>query len=126
MHRSRLGQIIIDCDGDLDEAASFWASTLGHHASPLADPQDAHYRQLDTLLGQPRILVQHVTHPSRVHLDIETTDVEAEVRRLEALGARRIARVRTWWVMEAPSGQRFCVLGPQSPDLEKVGHVWDP
>ena len=37
-------------------------------------------------------------------------DVEAEVRRLEALGARRIRQVQSWWVMEAPTGQRFCVV----------------
>jgi hypothetical protein len=30
--------------------------------------------------------------------------------RLERLGARRIAKVKTWWVLEAPTGQRFCVV----------------
>jgi hypothetical protein len=59
--------------------------------------------------------VQTVTHPSRVHLDIESTDVEAEVARLEALGARRVAQIHTWWVMEAPTGQRFCVVRKSSP-----------
>jgi len=34
-------------------------------------------------------MIQKVSHPSRVHLDIETDDLEAEVKRLEALGARR-------------------------------------
>lgn len=121
MHRSRLGQIIIDCNGDLERAAAFWAAALGHRASTLSDPQDAHYRQLDVETDQPRILLQRVEHPSRVHLDIETDDVEAEVRRLEALGARRIAQVRTWWVMEAPTGHRFCVLPPQRPDFAERG-----
>ena len=125
MHRSRLAQIVIDCGGvDLDDAAMFWAAALGHPSRRLKDPADAHYRQLQTEEGQPCILLQSVEHPSRVHLDLEATDVEAEVRRLEALGARRIAQVRTWWVMEAPSGHRFCVLRQQRPGLPEHGHLW--
>ncbi len=51
----------------------------------------------------------------RVHLDIEADDIDAEVLRLEALGARRVAHVKTWWVMEAPTGQRFCVIRAKGP-----------
>jgi len=58
-------------------------------------------------------MVQKVDHESRVHLDIESDDVEAEVRRLEALGAKRLQAIKTWVVMEAPTGQRFCVIRPQ-------------
>ena len=54
--------------------------------------------------------VQRVDHPSRVHLDIESDDIDAEADRLEKLGARRIGFVKRWWVMEAPSGHRFCVV----------------
>ncbi len=70
------------------------------------------------------MLVQAVDHPSRVHLDIETDDIEAEVERLEALGARRIAHVKGWWVMEAPTGHRFCVVRPQRPDFEERANDW--
>jgi hypothetical protein len=59
--------------------------------------------------------VQQVGHDSRVHLDIESDDIEAEVRRLESLGAKRVEFVHTWCVMEAPTGQRFCVVRPQRP-----------
>lgn len=125
MHRSRLAQIVIDCEvSDLNAAADFWASALGHDSRHLKDPADAHYRQLTTEEGQPCILLQAVDHPSRVHLDIESTDVEAEVRRLEALGARRVHQVRTWWVMEAPTGHRFCVVRQQRSGLEEHGHAW--
>ena len=37
-------------------------------------------------------------------------DIDAEADRLEKLGARRIGFVKRWWVMEAPSGHRFCVV----------------
>jgi uncharacterized protein (TIGR02246 family) len=55
-----------------------------------------------------------VQHASRVHLDLEADNVEAEVRRLEALGAKRIGPVKSWVVLEAPTGQRFCVVPSQA------------
>jgi ketosteroid isomerase-like protein len=70
------------------------------------------------------MLLQAVTHPSRVHLDIESDDVEAEVERLEALGARRLEKIHTWWVLEAPTGHRFCVVRPQRGPLGEGANVW--
>jgi hypothetical protein len=46
------------------------------------------------------------------------------VRRLEALGAKRVAKVHTWVVMQAPTGQRFCVVRPQSKDFAKHANEW--
>jgi predicted enzyme related to lactoylglutathione lyase len=125
MHRSQLAGFIIDCDGgDLDEAASFWGQALGYEAMPLTDPEEEKYRQLDTGPNGLHIEVQQVDHPSRVHLDIETDDVEAEVRRLEGLGAKRLGQVRTWCVMEAPTGHRFCVVRPQRADFDTAAKKW--
>jgi hypothetical protein len=50
----------------------------------------------------------------RVHLDIHTDDLDAEVARLERIGAKRVQKVQTWWVMRDPAGLLFCVL-PMSP-----------
>ena len=74
--------------------------------------------RLDTAADELHVEVQQVQHPSRVHLDIEADDIEAEVRRLEALGARRVGAVRTWLVMEAPTGHRFCVVRVQRADFD--------
>ena len=63
------------------------------------------------------VLLQSVDHESRVHIDIETDDIPAEVKRLESLGATVVAQVKEWTVMQAPSGQRFCVI---EPDSEKI------
>ena len=49
---------------------------------------------------------------------------DAEVKRLEKLGAKRVAKVRTWWVMEAPSGQRFCVVRVQRSDFAENANTW--
>jgi predicted enzyme related to lactoylglutathione lyase len=125
MHRSRLGTLVIDCQTeDLDEAAAFWAQALGVAPRTPDDPENANYRQLKTPADQPTMLVQRVEHPSRMHLDIETDDIDAEVRRLEQLGAKRVAHVKQWWVMEAPTGQRFCVVRPQRPDFATGANEW--
>ena len=68
-------------------APSFWADALGWKSTRLSDPDDANYRRLETPRAEVQVLVPAVNHPSRMHLDIETNDVEAEVRRLERLGA---------------------------------------
>jgi len=65
-----------------------------------------------------------VDHPSRVHLDIETDDLDAEVARLEALGARRLGFVQRWWVLEAPTGQRFCVVRAKSWEGKAGVNTW--
>jgi predicted enzyme related to lactoylglutathione lyase len=110
MHHSRLCSIIIDCNtDDLESAARFWSQALGRPYKR----DDEKYMQLETTDDEPIVMVQRVDHASRVHLDIESDDIEAEVRRLEALGAKRVEAVRTWVVMEAPTGQRFCVIRPQ-------------
>jgi predicted enzyme related to lactoylglutathione lyase len=125
MHRSQLAGFIIDCDGgNLDEAAYFWGQALGYEAMPLSDPEGEKYRRLDTGPNGLHIEVQHVDHPSRVHLDIETDDIEAEVRRLEGLGAKRLGQVRTWCVMEAPTGHRFCVVRPQREEFDTTAKEW--
>ncbi|MBK7116550.1 MAG: VOC family protein [Proteobacteria bacterium] len=123
MHRSRLAGFIIDCQtDDLDSAASFWSAALG---LPLRLEDDPGYRLLQNAPGDLHVEVQQVQHDSRVHLDIESDDLEAEARRLEALGARRVGPVKRWIVMEAPTGQRFCIVRPQSKDFSAVANVWN-
>jgi Glyoxalase-like domain len=46
------------------------------------------------------------------------------VKRLEALGAKRVSQVQTWWVMEAPTGQRFCVVRAQSKGFDDGANQW--
>jgi predicted enzyme related to lactoylglutathione lyase len=126
MHKSRLAGFIIDCrTDDLDTAATFWSQALGYRITPPQSPADAErYRYLDAHRDGLHVEVQQVDHPSRVHIDIETDDIEAEAARLEKLGAKRIEKIRTWWVMEAPTGQRFCVVRPQSADFAAKANDW--
>jgi predicted enzyme related to lactoylglutathione lyase len=125
VHKSRLAGFIIDCrTDDVDQAARFWSQALGYSLKQSASAEDTGYRLFDTPSDDLHIEVQKVEHPSRVHLDIEADDIEAEVKRLEKLGAKRVAQVRTWWVMEAPTGQRFCVVRVQRSDFEANANTW--
>jgi predicted enzyme related to lactoylglutathione lyase len=125
MHKSRLAGFIIDCQtSDLEAATRFWSAALGLKVRAGA-PSDPLYRTLDTPPDEVHLEVQQVTHPSRVHLDIEADDVEAEVRRLEKLGAKRIGAVKSWYVMEAPTGQRFCVVRVQRSDFAVRANRWN-
>lgn len=123
MHHSRFAGFIIDCKtDDLDAAVDFWSAALGY--SRQAESEDDLYVGLNTPDNEPYVEVQKVDHESRVHLDIETDDIEAEVKRLEALGARKIADVKGWCVMQAPTGQRFCVVQPNSSHFTATANEW--
>ncbi|MFZ5442504.1 MAG: VOC family protein [Myxococcota bacterium] len=113
MHHSRLAGFIIDCrDTAPNDAAAFWGPALGMRA--VGD--DGHgYSELEAGARDLHIEVQNVKHDSRVHLDIETDDQPAEVARLEKLGAKVVGRGPRWVVMEAPTGQRFCVVNARRP-----------
>ena len=124
MHKSQLAGFIIDCKtDDLGQAAGFWGAALG--LKVISDPRsdDSRYRRLED--APMDMEVQKVDHDSRIHLDIETDDVEAEVARLEALGARRVGSVHSWVVMEAPTGHRFCVVRAFSGDFEEKANHWE-
>jgi hypothetical protein len=121
-HRSRLAGFIIDCEtDDLSAAGEFWAAALGD--TRRRKPQ-GRYVKLDDQAGL-HVEVQKVDHPSRVHLDIEADDIPAEVARLERLGARVVERVRTWTVMEAPTGHRFCVIRAQTAGFDDSANAWE-
>lgn len=124
MHHSRLCAFVIDCQTEqLDDAAQFWGKALGRKVAA-QDEQQSTYRGLEAREEEPMLLLQQVPHPSRVHLDIETDDLDAEVARLEALGAKKVEFVKRWWVMEAPTGHRFCVVKPQRGPLEGKANTW--
>ena len=124
MHRSRLGGIFIDCEtADVDTAAAFWAAALGANVTANEGAASI-YRELKTQSDSLEVLVQRVSHPSRVHIDIHTDDLEAEVQRLAGLGAIPGERVKRWCVMQAPTGQRFCVVEVKPEALVGGARTW--
>jgi predicted enzyme related to lactoylglutathione lyase len=125
MHRSRINGILIDCNvDDIDAAARFWAEALGRPIDPDHPGTRDNYVMLETPPDEIAVQIQRVAHESRVHLDIETDDIAAEVARLEKLGATVANRMERWVVMQAPSGQRFCVVRVQRDGFDKNANVW--
>ena len=108
-------EIVLDC-AEPPRLAEFWREAL--------DYRD-HYTDAKLAVLVPKqvtgtpLLLQGVPEPkagkNRMHLDIVVDDVEAEVRRLQALGARRIddgvqSFGGTRWVrMSDPEQNEFCV-----------------
>ncbi len=126
MHKSMLSGFIIDCrDSDLKSAATFWSAALGMETRVLPGEEGDKYARLVDPHDRLDVEVQTVEHESRVHLDIEADDVEAEVRRLEKLGAQRVEKIRSWWVLKAPTGQKFCVVRSHSRTFAERAHDWD-
>lgn len=125
-HQSRLCTFILDCNvDDLAPHAEFWGAALGKTVVTADQDGDGKYAELRTEADEPILLLQKVGHDPRIHLDIETDDIDAEVARLEKLGARQIERIRTWCVMEAPSGHRFCVIRQQREPFGPHTNRWD-
>jgi predicted enzyme related to lactoylglutathione lyase len=126
MHRSRLCAVLIDCKtSDVDEAARFWGEALCRPVEKDHPSSRGNYRMLETPPDEPIVEIQRVDYESRVHLDIETDDIPAEVARLGKLGAKVVKRLDRWVVMEAPTGQRFCVVRVQRPGFPKNANSWE-
>jgi glyoxalase superfamily protein len=125
MHHSRLCAVLIDCrTTDVDSAARFWGEALGRAVDLKHPGSRGNYRMLETPPDEPIVQIQRVEHESRVHIDIESDDIAAEVARLSELGAKEVARLERWVVMEAPTGQRFCVVRVQRPGFPKNANRW--
>ena len=126
MHHSRLCAFVLDCKtDDLSRGVEFWSKALNKPVGEVDHESDGKYVELKTANDEPILLLQKVDHESRVHLDIETDDIDAEVARLEALGATRVAFVKRWWVMQAPTGHKFCVVRKQRPEFGPHLNSWD-
>ena len=88
-----------------------------------AAPDAGNYMLLvDGTGGQPKLLLQRVTEPkagkNRLHLDLRTPDLDAEVRRVLGLGATLLTSEPvtedgwSWHILGDPDGNEFCVLQP--------------
>ena len=125
MHRSRLTSVVIDCaEADFERGAEFWSAALGKAIVPRGERYVALRGRVGGE-GGPFIGLQRAPSNERaIHLDVETDDVDAEVTRLEGLGARVKARIRRHVVMEAPSGHAFCVIPTRRGDFPAGAAEW--
>ena len=126
MHKSRLGTLIVDCKTeDLAREARFWANALGLKPEETGEQKNTKYIRLFGKDDEVQVLLQAVDHESRIHIDIETDNRQAEVNRLAGHGAQVIAETERWTIMQAPSGHRFCIIGPIRDGFDEHANVWD-
>ena len=105
--------LVLDC-ADPQKLAEFWGPALGFDK---VWAESSYVLLLDPKGIEPRLLLQGVAEPkaakNRLHFDMHPADVDAEVARLEALGATRGERIEEhgtfWIVMTDPEGNEFCV-----------------
>lgn len=126
MHRSRIGVVLIDHPRDgFDRVADFWSAARGSNRRP--DGDEPVYDSLEPIAGGIMLELQRTGEgtPPRVHLDIETDDVEAEVARLTDHGASIVTRHPTYVVMRDPGGLVFCVVPVQTGhDFDAYAATW--
>ena len=106
--------VLIDCS-DLERMSAFWRAALDlEHV--WTGPSGGYLLQAQ---GAPRVPLalmpcgDEKRGKNRLHLDLRPDNQEAEVRRLEGLGAIRVhigQRDVPWVVMADPEGNEFCVL----------------
>jgi len=116
MHRSRIGVILIDHPEELyDAGLAFWAGVQG--VAPTPEPDDPDYAGLGRI-GSALVWGQRTGSgtPPRVHLDIESDDVPAEVARVIGLGAKVVEEKKGWTILEDPAGVVFCVVPVQDQE----------
>ena len=125
-HYSRLYRIVIDVPpADHDRELAFWSAASGQQLAQGDFYPEYHGAALH---GQEfGLLIQRLGHgPGRVHIDIHTDDLDAELARLEELGAERVHQVDRWWVMRDPAGLLFCVVPEPVGSLnERNAQRWD-
>ncbi len=128
MHRSRLGVLLIDHPAPgYETAATFWSAATGHALTGTVTDDDP-YQSLGTLPGGELLELQRTGAgtPPRVHLDVETDDVPAEVARLVALGATVVEEPEGYAVLHDPSGLVFCVVPVQTGSaFDAHATTWD-
>jgi predicted enzyme related to lactoylglutathione lyase len=125
-HRSRITAVLVDVPvADHERASAFWSNALGRSAR--VSESNPEYAELGEVTPGVTFDVQAVAEPaSRVHVDIETDDVEAEVTRLVGLGATEVSRPEDWVILQDPVGTVFCVVPVQLPEsFEAHANRWD-
>src|SRR5690348_15795968 len=117
MHRILLRGFVIDVPSDVNERErAFWTAALLAQQRPAKLYPE--YHVLENGATPNAVAVQDIgTAEARVHFDIESDDIEAEVARLIGLGAELVERHEEWVVLRDPAGLLFCVAQGEGEDF---------
>lgn len=117
--------MVLDC-ADLDRSAAFWTTVLGYRRTTYGGgpylalvPEDG--PGIELLLQRTP---DGKTGKNRVHLDLRTTDLDAEVERVQAAGGVVLTGEPVvehgwrWHVLADPDGNELCVLQPPDDGVD--------
>jgi hypothetical protein len=125
-HYSRLCMVVIDVpEPNHDRELDFWRAATGQDLRQIAEHPEYHVGRLHS--QEYWLLVQRIGEgPARIHVDFHTDDLDAEVARLERLGAEQVDHSQDWWVMRDPAGLLFCVVpDPPGTLTDDNAQRWD-
>jgi catechol 2,3-dioxygenase-like lactoylglutathione lyase family enzyme len=109
--------IAIDCV-DAAAVATFWAEVLGREIAEHPTRENAAVLVDDAAVNGPRLAFHQVPEPktvkNRVHLDLITTEFEAETGRLVGLGAQKVRDIEEhgnrWTTFADVEGNEFDLI----------------
>jgi predicted enzyme related to lactoylglutathione lyase len=109
--------IAIDC-ADAAAVATFWAEVLGRQIDDDRTREHAIVLVDDAALHGPRLAFHQVPEPktvkNRVHLDLVSTEFEAETDRLVRLGAQKVRDIEQsgarWTTFRDIEGNEFDLI----------------
>lgn len=109
-HAAWLDTVVVDVPADaFEDERDYWARLCGTGTAGFEGHPE--FLRLVERPGALRVLLQRLgSGPARVHLDVASTDRDAEVRRHEALGATAVEVFPEWTVMRDPVGVTYCVI----------------
>lgn len=118
----RVDGLVID-GADAMALARFWAAMFGTEIASIANggQNEAHYVDVAGTADTPLLRFQRVPEAkgvkNRLHLDIEVTELEPAIARVEQLGGNVIQPLRTEYgydfaIMGDPEGNEFCLIRP--------------
>jgi hypothetical protein len=125
MHRILLRTVVIDVPSEVNDATrDFWTTAL--RSTTRRATKYPEYHVLENSAATGPVMVQDVgSTPARVHFDIESDDVQAEVARLIAAGASEVERHEDWVVLRDPAGLVFCVIPGEGDEFVAQSLVVD-
>ena len=103
----------------------FWSAAFGTPGRPAKEHPEYHWFG-EITPGIIAMVQATGDDKPRVHFDIETDDLAAEVARLKDLGATEVQRADEWVVLRDPVGTVFCVVDVYVKEMfEQHAHMWE-
>jgi predicted enzyme related to lactoylglutathione lyase len=121
-------EFTLDCS-NLDRMTTFWREAAGFVVDGVIEDRYVSLGGHRVTLTLQRV-DELKTVKNRMHIDLLVDDLDAEVHRLEGLGALRLTPKpheefgQTWFVLADPEGNEFCVAKDRESSHPSGAITW--